>query len=136
MLDTLLAIFTLELEMDYPSETSPCTVFPPSRQTTPSPIFSEGRGRYKGFLERIIPSSHCPSKLTDKVRRIVHSNFKIFHFQIKTYYLSDANHRTVNPSHTNDPSLVRKRPFRPFPAISGLELGVRLSLLLFHKDYF
>ena len=39
----LLAVFSLELEMDYPSETSLCTV-PPSRQTAPCPIFSEGRG--------------------------------------------------------------------------------------------
>ena len=100
--------------MDYPSETTLCTV-PPTRQTAPSPIFSKGRGRYKGFLERIIQSSNCPSKLTDKVRRIAHSNLKIFNFQIKTYYLSDANHQTVNPSHTNDPSLVWKRPF---PALS------------------
>ena len=70
---------------------------------TPSPIFSEGRGRlYTGYLERIIPSS--------KVRRIVHSKLKLFHFQINTYYLSDANHQTDNPSHTN-PSLVWKRPF-------------------------
>ena len=136
MLDTgilLLAIFTLELEMDYPSETSLCTVPPlPDRPPLLRFFLREGGGT-KGFLERIIPSSNCPSKLTDKVRRIVHSNFKIFHFQIKTYYLSDANHRTVNPSRTNDPSLVWKRPF---PAISGLELGVRVSLLLFHNDYF
>ena len=78
--------------MDYPSEASLCTV---------SPIFSEGRGRlYTGYLERIIPSSNCPSKLTDKVRRIVHLKLKLFHFRIKKYYLSDANHKTDNPSHT------------------------------------
>jgi len=72
---------------------------------TPSPIFSEGRGRlYTGYLERIIPSSNCPSKLTDKVRRIVHSKLKLFHFQIKKYYLPDANHQTDNSSHTNNPS--------------------------------
>ena len=52
------------------------------------------------------PSSNCPSKLADKVRRIVHSKLQPFHFQIKTYYLSDANYQTDNPSHTNDPSLV------------------------------
>ena len=64
-----------------------------------SPIFSEGRWwLYTGYLERIIPSS--------EVRRIVHSNLKLFHFQIKTYYLSDANHQTGNPSHTNNPSQV------------------------------
>ena len=102
----LLAVFTLELEMDHPYETSLCTVAP-SPQTPLLRFFSEGRGRlYTGYLERIIPSSNCPSKLTDKVRRIVHSKLKLFHFQIKTYYLSDANHQTDNPSHTNNPSLV------------------------------
>ena len=101
-----LAVFTLELEMDYPSETSLCTVTP-SPQTPLLQFFSEGRGwLYTGYLERIIPSSNCPSKLTDKVRRIVHSKLKLFHFQIKKYYLSDANHQTDNPSHTNNPSLV------------------------------
>ena len=49
-----LAVFTLELEMDYPSETSLCTVAP-SPTDTPSPFFSEGRGRlYTGYLKRII----------------------------------------------------------------------------------
>ena len=49
-----MAVFTLELEIDYPSETSLCTValFPTD---TSSPIFSEGSGRpYTGYLERII----------------------------------------------------------------------------------
>ena len=44
------------------------------------------------------PSSNCPPKLADKVRQIVHSKLKPFHFQIKTYYLSDANYQTDNPS--------------------------------------
>ena len=84
----------------------------PDRHPFSDFFFSEGRGRlYTGYLERIIPSSNCPSKLTDKVRRIVHSKLKLFHFQIKTYYLSDANHQTDNPSHTNNPSLMWKRPF-------------------------
>ena len=52
------------------------------------------------------PSSNCPSKLADKVRQIVHSKLKPFHFQIKTYYLSGANYQTDNPSHTNDLFLV------------------------------
>ena len=43
------------------------------------------------------PSSNCPSKLMDKARQIVHSKLKLFHFQIKTYYLSDASHQTDNP---------------------------------------
>ena len=38
------------------------------------------------------PSSNCPSKLADKVRRTVHSKLKPFHFQIN--YLSDANYQT------------------------------------------
>ena len=95
----LLAVFTLELETNYPSETSLCTVAP-FPIDAPSPIFfSEGRGRlYTGYLKRIIPSSNCPSQLKDKVRRIVHSKLKLFHFQIKTYYLSDANHQMDNLS--------------------------------------
>ena len=51
----LLAVFKLELEMDYPSEMiSLCTVAP-SPTDTPSSIFSEGSGRlYIGYLKRII----------------------------------------------------------------------------------
>ena len=51
----LLAVFKLQLEMDYPSETSLFTVAP-SPTDTPSPIFfAEGRGRlYTGYLKRII----------------------------------------------------------------------------------
>ena len=102
----LLAVFTLELETDYPSETSLRTVAP-SPQALLLRFFSEGRVRpYTGYLERIIPSSNCLSKLTDKVRQIVHSKLKLFHFQIKKYNLSDADHQTDNPSHTNNPSLV------------------------------
>ena len=56
-------------------------------------------------------SSNCPSKLADKVRQIVHSKLKQFHFQIKTYYLSGVNYQTDNPSHMNDLFLVWKRPF-------------------------
>ena len=88
--------------MDHPSETSLCTVAP-SPTDTPFPFFSEGRGRLSGTDN---PSSNCPSKLADKVGRIVHSKLKPLHFQIKTYYLSDANYQTDNPSHTNDLSLV------------------------------
>ena len=81
----LLAVFTLELEMDHPSETSPSTVAS-SPQTPFLRFFSEGRGQlYTGYLERIFPSS--------KVRRIVYSKLKLFHCQIKTYHLSDANHQ-------------------------------------------
>ena len=52
----LLAVLTLELEMDYPSETSLCTVAT-SPTDTPPPIFSdsEGKGRlYTGYLKWII----------------------------------------------------------------------------------
>ena len=94
----LLAVFTLDLEMDHPSEASLCTVAP-SPQTTLLRFFSEGRGRLNtGYLERIV--------LFSKVRRIVYSKLKLFQCQIKTYHLSDANNQTDNPSHTNNPSLV------------------------------
>ena len=94
----LLAVFTLDLEMDHPSETSLCPVAP-SPQTPLLRFFSEGRGRlYTGYLERIILSS--------KGRRIFYSKLKLVHCQIKTYHPSDANHQTDNPSHTNNPSLV------------------------------
>ena len=50
----LLAVFKLELEMDYPSETGLWTVAP-SPTDTSSSIFSEGMGRlYIGYLKRII----------------------------------------------------------------------------------
>ena len=49
-------------------------------------------------------------KQTDRVRRIVpdHSKLKPFHFQIKTYYQSDANYQRDNPSQTDNPSLSAK----------------------------
>ena len=51
-----------------------------------------------------------PSKLTekriDKVRQIVHPKLRLFLFQMKTYYQSDANHPTDNPSQTDNPSLL------------------------------
>ena len=59
-------------------------------------------GRFSHY-RRIIHVQNL-SKLTekqmDKVRRIVHLKLRPFHFQIKTYYLSD------NPSQTDNPSLV------------------------------
>ena len=52
----LLAVLTLELEMDYPSETSLCTVAT-SPTDTPPPIFSDSEGKgglYTGYLKWII----------------------------------------------------------------------------------
>ena len=46
----------------------------------------------------------------DKVRRIVHPKLEPFHFQIKTYYLSDADYPKDNTSQTHTPSLVRIKP--------------------------
>ena len=103
----LLAVFTLELEMDYQSWTGLCTVTPPP-QTPFLRFFLRGGGgcTQAEYLERITPSSNCAWKSTDKVRRVVHSKLKLFHFQVKTYYLSDANHQTDNPSHKNNSSQV------------------------------
>ena len=52
----LLAVFSLELEMDYPSETSLCTVTP-----SPKTPLLQFFWLYTCHLERIIPSSNCPS---------------------------------------------------------------------------
>ena len=94
--------FTLELEMDYPSETSPCTVVPlPHRHPLSDFFLGEGAAVHR-LSETDNPYPNCPSKLTDNVRWIVHSKLKPFHFQ--TYYLSDANFQTDNPSHANHPS--------------------------------
>ena len=41
-----------------------------------------------------------------KVKRIVHPKLRPFYFEIKTYYLSDANYPTDNPSQTDNPSVV------------------------------
>lgn len=46
----------------------------------------------------------------DKVRGIVHPKLRPFHFQIGTYYLSDANYPTDNPSQADNSSLMRIRP--------------------------
>ena len=76
----LLAVFKLELEMDYTSETSLCTVSPSPTDTPSRIFFSEGRGvAVHRLFETDNPSSNCPSKLTDKVRRIVHSKLKPFY---------------------------------------------------------
>ena len=37
-------------------------------------------------------ASKLTEKEMDKVRRIVYPKLRQFHFQIKTYYLSDANY--------------------------------------------
>ena len=48
----LLAVFTLELETDYRSETRLCTVAPLPDRHPLSDFFSEGKGRlYKGYLQ-------------------------------------------------------------------------------------
>ena len=130
--------------MDYPSETSMCAATP-SPIDTPSNIFffwGEGAAVHRlsetnNASEGSCPSSNCPSILTDKVRRIVHSKLKPFHFQSKTYYWSDSNYETHNPSNTNNPSLVWKpRAHFCYKWMSrpGLELDVRVSAFAFSQS--
>ena len=72
-----------------------------SRSIHPLPLLPE--------LRRIIHLqnlSQVTDKQMDKVRRIVHPKLKPFHFQIKRYYLYDANYPMDNPSQTYNPSLV------------------------------
>ena len=107
----LLAVFTQELEMDHPSETSLCAVVPlPHRHPFSDFFFWEKGAAVHRLSETDNPSSNCLSKLMDEVRRIIRLKLKPFHFQIKTYYLSDSNYLTDNPSHTNNPSQVWKWP--------------------------
>ena len=78
----LLAVFKLELEMDYSSETGLCIVAPsPDKHPFSDFFWGEGAAVHR-VSETDNPSSNCPSKLTDKVRRIVHSKLKPFPFQI------------------------------------------------------
>ena len=46
------------------------------------------------------------SEQINEVRQIVHPKLRPFHFQIKTYYPSDANCPMDNPSKADNPSLV------------------------------
>ena len=108
----LWAFFTLELEVDYPSETSRCTDAPFPHRNPFSDFFLGEEAAVHRLSETDNPYPNCPSKLTHKVRWIVHSKLKAFHFQTKTYYLSDANYdQTDNPSHANHPSEEWKRSF-------------------------
>ena len=54
----VLAVFTLELEIDYPSETSLCTVAPSPHIHPFSDFFSEGRGHLYRLSEMDNPSSN------------------------------------------------------------------------------
>ena len=88
--------------------------------------------------------SNLTGKQMDKVRRIVHLKLRPFDFQIKTYYLSDANYPTDNPSQTDDLSLVWVRLIGAVPldlflkaplweiAWIGLALGLALGFDHFH----
>ena len=66
--------------MDYPSETSLCTVSPVPTDTLLHFFLRGGGAAVHRLSEMGNPSTNCSSKLTDKVRQIVHSNIKQFHF--------------------------------------------------------
>ena len=92
--------------MDHPSETN-LYVDAPSPTDTPFSDFSSlEEAAVHRLSETDNPYPNCPSKLTNKVRWIVHSKLRPFRFETKTYGLSDANYQTDNPSHANHPSLV------------------------------
>ena len=87
---------------------------------TPSPIFSRGRGcLYTGYLERIIPSS--------KVKRIVHSKLKLFHFKLRRItYLTRIVKRITRLTR-----IILNECRAP-----ALSWAFACLFLLFHKDYF
>ena len=67
---------------------SPPPPLPPSPTDIPSPIFSEGEGvAVHRLSETDNPCSNCPSKLMDKVSRMVHSklNYSIFKLRRSNY---------------------------------------------------
>ena len=69
----------------------------------------------------------------DKVRRIVHSKLKPFHFQIEWYYLFDANYQTDNPSHTdNAQNNIRSGIFYKTYYLSKVKIFQKDSL--FHPE--
>ena len=98
--------FHTRARMDHPSKTSLCTLVPLPHRHPFSNFFGEKGAAVHRLSKTDNPSTNCLSKLIDEVRRIVHLKLKPFHFQIKTYYLSDSNYQTDNPSHTNNPSQV------------------------------
>ena len=51
-----------------------------------------------GRIMHLQNASKLTEKQMDKVRRIVNPKLTPFQFQVKTYYLSDANYPTDNPS--------------------------------------
>ena len=68
---------------------------------------SVGEGGEGGTTVPRLSEKDNPSvKIAGKVRRMVHSKLKLFHFQSKLYYLSEANYQTDNPSVMKNPSLV------------------------------
>ena len=114
---TLSANFDGQFEDGLSVSDSLCTAAPsPSEKIGEGMSVGRGEGGGGGttvsrLSETDNPSSNCPSKFAGKVRRMVQSKLKPFHFQIKTYHLSDANYQTDNPSVMNNPSLVWKRLF-------------------------
>ena len=65
-------------------------------QKTRSRVFIRCKNsRLRIYLQNL---SKLTDRQMDKVRRIVHPKLKPLHFQIKTYYLSDINYPTDNPS--------------------------------------
>ena len=55
-----------------------------------------------GFVTRSCPTMG-QKRVTNPLERL---RRRLVQFQIKTYYLSDANYPTDNSSQTDDPSLV------------------------------
>ena len=88
-----------------------CVQSPPPPQTLllPSSFSGEGAAVHR------LPEMDNPSSIKLSVKidgesqaECSDSKLKPFHFQIKTYYLSDANYQTDNPSHPNNPPLSVK----------------------------
>ena len=60
----------------------------------------------------------------DKVRRNVHPKSRPFNFQIKTYYLSDANYPTDNPFQCEYGHCVGQGKLPTDTSLKGLTIGL------------
>ena len=125
---SLLAVFTLELEMDHPPETSLCADAP-SPTDTPSPIFSYWRRRlYTGYQKRIIHIQTVRQNWRIKSGGLFIQKLKPHRFETKTCCLSDANYQTDNPSQRESPVSRVKTAISVINECHalGLKYGVRV----------
>ena len=131
----LLAVFTLELEVDYRSEISLCTAAP-SLQTPLLQFFLRGGG---GCTERLSGTDNPVLKMSVEidVRRIVHSKLKISIFRLKSITYLTRNIKRITRL-TRIIRLWSENSHFCYNECHALALSWAFAclLVLFYKDYF